>query len=126
MGSKHCRASREAARDERIEAHVIQSARILGVGVATAWRKYLDANTTFPFVATWTGAGTAPFVTGAKLLVVGFGKDEGDERSLRAKVMDGQKSVQVPLALLVPEDTQADALDAVRDWHYWMRRDSGK
>jgi hypothetical protein len=40
--------------------------------------------------------------------------------------MDGQKSVQVPLALLVPEDTQADALDAVRDWHYWMRRDSGK
>lgn len=113
---------RERERDARIDEKVLRAIHETGLDVSSAWRNYVAGNTTFPFNAKYlTLNGFQPFCGSARVMVVGLAKDEECANGLQARVMDGQRSVRVPLELLLPAD-DADQIQPVLDWHYWVSR----
>lgn len=113
---------RERERDARIDEQVLRAIRETGLDVSSAWRNYVAGNTAFPFNAKYLALnGIQPFCGSARVMVIGLAKDDECVTGLQAKVMDGQRSVLVPLELLLPAD-DADQMQPVLDWHYWVSR----
>jgi len=49
------------------------------------------------------------------------GEDSCEHDMLVAVSWNG-KVLAIPLALLKPLDTDEDSVDAIDDWHYWVRQ----
>ena len=110
---------RDRLREARIEEHVRPS-RKTGRELASSWRAYIQRFTSFPFVATYVSYGSnGPFQPSAVVQVLGLAAEEHCDNTLMARVMDGHRSVLVPLAQLTPVDQVNPSLEATRDWRYW-------
>lgn len=116
MNSKTPRA--KSARAERIEA-ILADTRS-ETDALSAWRTYLKKKLHFPFVAKLERQpGLKPLVGGAIVQVIGLAGEAPGEARILAKVMDGQRSISIPLEQLTPHEDDAGQAQAISDWRYW-------
>ncbi len=94
---------------------------------AMSWFYYLDAHLEFPFTATSIARrATSRLEPGDEVVVVGMPPEDVCEHEMFVRIRWGKRHLAVPLAQLKPvSDTTQDTIQAVADWHYWVRRGYG-
>lgn len=113
----------KSARQERISS-ILFGASTRRLQYA-AWQRHLASRMSFPFTARYgPHPGVKPFCDGAMLHVIGLAKPAQRSEGVLAKVMDGQRSVLVPLELLAPRNADSGTSEAVADWRYWRSKNS--
>ena len=110
---------RSEEREERIENEVIVDAygpeeRSLGC------YHYLEENIEFPFAATCVAEREiSPLALNEEVKVLGLAKESECEREMFVKI---RRALIVPLSQLEPvPETDEETLQAIEDWHYWVR-----
>jgi hypothetical protein len=106
----------DGERESRIEREVLQGEEGQSGG-RQGWHRYLARAVAFPFSARWLSNRG-----GALLSVIRLSPLSANDWQLRAKVIDGQSSRELPLHELYPLEPEAPSMQAVLDWHYWVRR----
>jgi hypothetical protein len=88
-----------------------------------AWFNFLEQTLRFPFAAQcrfdWD---INHFRQGDIVLVIGLARQEPGFSHVFVRVMDGQKSIPVPLFQVAPLKADTSTMQAVEDWHYWVER----
>jgi len=116
VGPKVLRA--KSARAERIEA-ILADTRS-EADALSAWRTHLKRALRFPFVAKLEGhSGVKPLAGGAFVQVIGLASEAPGDARILAKVMDGQKSISIPLEQLALREDDAEQAQPMSDWRYW-------
>jgi Calcium binding len=90
---------------------------------AMGWYYYLEAKIQFPFTATCIAKRSiSPVSQGAKVEVVGMSDEDECRREMFVEIVWDCDTLAVPLSQLKPIDPDADKLEAIEDWHYWVNR----
>ncbi len=109
-------------REERIDDEVVVDAngseeRVMG------WYYYLDDNITFPFAARCRNQrSTSPLKVDEKVDVIEMASADDCEREMFVMVAWKKRTLAIPLAQLEPLDVDAQTVEAVGDWQYWVER----
>lgn len=90
---------------------------------ALGWYYYLERTLSFPFRARCaTERRTSPLRLGDEVRVVGMPAPEDCEREMFVLIKRGRaRELAVPLAQLEAVDADDETLEAIGDWHYWVR-----
>jgi hypothetical protein len=116
------RIKEDPDREERIEMEIIADAhdseeRALG------WCYYLDEALKIPFDAQVIAIRpTSPLVLDGKVEVLGMAPEDVCIHEMFVWIRWNTKRLAVPLAQLQPLSDDAQTLQAVSDWHYWLKR----
>ncbi|HEU4455266.1 MAG TPA: calcium-binding protein, partial [Longimicrobium sp.] len=93
---------------------------------ALGWYYYLESNLGFPFNARCIRERrSSPLDVGGEVTVVGMPPEEKCEREMFVDVEWQEDSLSVPLAQLEFVSSEADpakTVQAIEDWHYWLRQ----
>lgn len=116
------RPKAEAEREKRIEMEIVVDAygeaeRAMG------WYYYLEDKLRFPFLATCvTKRAVSALSVGENIQVIGMAPEEECGKEIFVNVPWKRGSLAVPLAQLKPlPKTDRATMQAVEDWHYWVR-----
>lgn len=116
------RIKKDETRERRILDEIVVDAygeeeRALG------WYYYLEDRCSFPFTAV-CGAKRAisPLLVEDEVEVVGMAPEEECEREMFVKIRWKPRRLAVPLMQLRPVAAEAETLEAVEDWQYWVAR----
>ncbi|MBD3306182.1 calcium-binding protein [candidate division KSB3 bacterium] len=122
------RPRRDDAREKRIDLEILIEAydeqeRAMG------WYYYLEENLTFPFRATCNGERpSSPLQTGDTIEVIGLADADECTREIIVEIAsttDHDQPLTVPLSQLDGVGVDAQAQQAIEDWHYWVARGYG-
>jgi hypothetical protein len=113
---------RSTKRERRIDAEILVDTygaeeRALG------WYYYVESRLAFPFPAMcMRQRSVSPLTKGERVEVLGMAAEDDCRGELFVSIRWGGRRLAVPLAQLQPMSSDADTLDAVADWHYWVAR----
>ncbi len=110
-------------REERIHNEAIVDA-YGEAEVAMGWYYYLQDKMQFPFKARCIAVKKkSRLKEGDLVTVTGMAGEDECEQDMWVEVKFKKDTFIVPLAQLRPEnEDDADTLEAVEDWHYWLAR----
>jgi len=90
---------------------------------AMGWYYYLEDKLGFPFEAKCIATrSTSPLVVGEKVDVKKMAPEAECEHAMLVMVSWQRRSLAVPLDQLKPYSANNETLQAVADWHYWIKR----
>ena len=91
---------------------------------AIGWYCYLENQITFPFTAVCIAKrSSSPLRLKEELEVLGMADDDDCYHEMFVIIRRGEDSLAVPLMQLRPSaKSDADTLEAIEDWHYWVAR----
>lgn len=90
---------------------------------AMGWYYYLEDKLRFPFKATCIATRpTSPLVIEEEVEVTKMASETQCERDMFVMVSWQKRSLAVPLGQLNPSKANKQTLQAVADWHYWVKR----
>jgi hypothetical protein len=91
---------------------------------AIGWYCYLEDQLSFPFQASCIAERKiSPLQAGEMVTVTEMAPQEECEHEMFAMIQWQQRSLAVPLGQLKPvAKSDADTLEAVADWHYWLEQ----
>jgi len=111
----------DPVREERIEMEIVvdcynEHERYMG------WYCYLEDKLKFPFQAKCTRQRPiSPLKKGESVMVIGMLDDDCDYPSdIMLKIRWQNRTMGVPLSHLEGINVNADAKEAIDDWHYWI------
>lgn len=113
---------RDEKREQRITDEIVVDAngpeeQSLG------WSCYLEDVMEFPFKAKCiTTKATSPVALGEIVDVVGMAGGDECEHEMHVEIMWMDRTLVVPLAQLSPIDASEKTIEAIEDWHYWVRQ----
>jgi Calcium binding len=91
--------------------------------ITMGWYYYLEGKIQFPFTATCiTKRNNSPVSQGAKVEVVGMSDEDECMREMFVEIVWDCDTLAIPLSQLKLIDPDADTLEAIEDWHYWVNR----
>ena len=111
----------DSVREDRIYNEVVVD--VYGSGErAMGWYYYLDDKISFPFNAECVDTDKrAPLEKGERLTVIGLSGEDYCEHAVLVNINWMNKTLAVPLAILVPIGVDGDTDEAISDWHYWKK-----
>lgn len=113
---------RDQAREERIEQEIVVDANG-GEEQVMGWYYYLEDKLRFPFPAKCvTQRSISPLRKGETVEVVELASEDECRREMFITVKWQERTLAVPLMQLQPTDVDQATLQAVEDWHYWVRQ----
>ena len=88
------------------------------------WYYYVEGKVTYPFHAKCIKTREiSPLEVGEKVKVVEQASEDECMREIFVKILWQKRKLAVPLAQLMPsQKSDAETLEAVADWHYWIDR----
>jgi hypothetical protein len=109
-------------REERITMEIIVDANS-PEEQAMGWFYYLEDKLHFPFTAICNEKrAISPLLVKDEVDVIGMAPDEECEREMFVTMRWERDGLAVPLSQLTPiNETDADTIEAVEDWHYWVK-----
>jgi len=116
------KGKRDSVREHRIDMEIIvdcydESERAMG------WFYYLQDKLRFPFRAKCiTKRATSPLHAGDEVQVSDMASEEDCEHEMFVLVRWKNEDLAVPLAQLKPIGADAQTVQAVEDWHYWVQQ----
>jgi hypothetical protein len=109
-------------REHRIEMEVVVDA-YNEEERATAWYCYLEEQLAFPFEGHIRKTMAAsPLSSGETVSVIGLAHEDLCRVGIFVRVRSKQRDAVVPLAQIVPTNSDEATQVAVADWHYWHDR----
>ena len=113
---------RDEMREERITDEIIVDCYD-SEEQALGWFYYLEDNLTFPFAARCLEERRiSPLRKGERVTVIGMVPVDDCMHEMFVEISWQERSLGVPLAQLEPVDVGASTLEAIEDWHYWVKR----
>ena len=113
---------RDEEREERISMEIVVDAygseeRAMG------WYCYLEDQLEFPFTATCIAKReTSPLLVKDDVEVIGMPSQNECEREMFVTIRWEKRGLAVPLSQLKPiKDTDEETIEAIEDWHYWVK-----
>jgi len=109
-------------REHRIDMEIIVDAydeceRAMG------WYYYLEEHLQFPFAASCIlKRATSPLRLRDKVEVLGMPLEDECEHEVFVMIRWDKDRLAVPLSQLRPVDVDHETLQAVEDWHYWVKK----
>ena len=90
---------------------------------AMGWYYYLEDTLQFPFTAICNEKrAISPLRVKDEVNVIGMAPEEECEREMFVTMRWERDGLAVPLSQLIPiSETEAQTLEAVEDWHYWVK-----
>ena len=90
---------------------------------AMGWYYYLEDKLSFPFTAICTEKrAISPLHVKDEVDVLRMGPEEECEREIFVTMRWERDGLAVPLSQLTPiSEMSADTIEAVEDWHYWVK-----
>ena len=87
------------------------------------WYYYLEDKLNFPFTAVCNEKRTiSPLLVKDEVDVIGIAPEEECEREMFVTIRWERDGLAVPLSQLTPiRETKAQTIEAVEDWHYWVK-----
>jgi hypothetical protein len=116
------RISEDTIREERIIMEIVVDAygeeeRSMG------WYYYLESKLRFPFRAECIATRrTSPLVIGAEVEVTKMAPETACAHEMFVLIKWQKGTVAVPLSQIKPSKADKQTLQAVADWHYWVKR----
>lgn len=90
---------------------------------AMGWYYYLEDKLGFPFEAKCIATrATSPLVVGEKVRVKKMAPEVECEHEMLVMIRWQKRSLAIPLDQLKPYSANKETLQAVADWHYWVKR----
>lgn len=87
------------------------------------WYYYLEDKLRFPFKAKCiVTRKTSPLVIGEEVEVTQMAPETECDHEMFVMISWQKRSLAVPLAQLNPSKANKQTLQAVADWHYWVKR----
>ncbi|CAK0751832.1 Calcium-binding protein [Gammaproteobacteria bacterium] len=114
--------AKDAEREERITMEIIvdcynEDEQVMG------WYYYLQDNLQFPFTAKCIiKRAASPLRVDGEAEVVDMAPAEECEHEMFVLIRWEQENLAVPLSQLKPITANAQTVQAVEDWHYWVER----
>ena len=114
--------NKDKAREERIVMDIIVDA-YGPEEQAVGWYYYLENRIHFPFKAICIGKrAISPLNVNDEVDVIGMAQEEECEREMFVMMRYKGDSLAVPLSQLTPiNESAAETVEAVEDWHYWVK-----
>ena len=117
------KVKKQEVREERILMEIVVDAydsqeRALG------WYYYLQDNLTIPFTATCISQrAISPLRVGDEVEVIGMPPEDECEHEIFVNIQwDRREGLAVPLSQLKPiSHTDSQTIEAIKDWHYWVK-----
>jgi calcium binding protein len=114
------KAKRDPEREERITMEIVVDCYD-EAEQAMGWYYYLQDKLQFPFTAECIiKRPVSPLKVGDKVEVIDMAPAEECEHEVFVLIRWEQESLAVPLAQLQPIGAEAQTVQAVEDWHYWV------
>ena len=116
------RISEDTIREERISMEIVVDAyneeeRCMG------WYYYLASKLRFPFRAQCIGRRkTSPLMIRAEVEVTKMAPEAACAHEMLVIIKWQKGTLAVPLSQLKPSEASKPTLQAVADWHYWVKR----
>ncbi|WP_089723790.1 calcium-binding protein [Candidatus Thiosymbion oneisti] len=90
---------------------------------AMGWYYYLEDQLDFPFAAICTGKrAISPLKVKDEVDVIGMAPEEECNKEMFVTIRWEKDSLAIPLSQLTPiSDTSQQTIQAIEDWHYWVR-----
>jgi hypothetical protein len=109
-------------REERITMEIIVDA-YGPEEQALGWYYYLESNLNFPFLAKCIAERPiSPLQVGDEVEVVGMAPEDECEHEMFVMIRWERRGLAVPLAQLAGIAVDAETLQALEDWSYWIGR----
>jgi len=90
---------------------------------AIGWYYYLEDKLGFPFQAKCVATrATSPLIVGEKVEVKKMAPEAECEHAMFVMISWQGQSLAVPLDQLKPYSANDETMQAVADWHYWVKR----
>jgi hypothetical protein len=90
---------------------------------AMGWYYYLDDQISFPFTGECIEARrTSPLKKGEQVTVIGMPPEDDCEHEMFVQIEWQGREMGVPLAQVQPVGADDKTVQAVGDWHYWVKR----
>jgi hypothetical protein len=90
---------------------------------AAGWYCHLENQISFPFKAKVVKkSGISPLKEGEEVSVLGMADQDECNDSMFAQIEWDGRTFGVPLEQLYPVNADEDTVEAVEDWHYWVKR----
>src|SRR5438045_2832812 len=110
---------RDPVREDRIHNEAIVDAG--PEEQALSWYYYLENKLRFPFQAKClTTKVVSPLSKGETVEVVRMAPDDVCEHDMLVLIRWQSRTLAVPLAQLIPVDSDESTVEAIGDWHYWV------
>lgn len=88
-----------------------------------AWVAFLERTLRFPFTGQCRFEWEVNHLTQGDIVsVTGLARNEPRVGHVFVRVMNGQRSIPIPLFQLAPFLADPETKQAVEDWHYWVER----
>ncbi|MDP2753541.1 MAG: calcium-binding protein [Nitrospirota bacterium] len=116
------RIKEDKIREDRITMEIVVDAyseeeRAMG------WYYYLEDKLRFPFMAKCIATReTSPLVIAEEVEVTKMAPEAECEHEMLVMINWQNRSLAVPLDQLKPFNTNNQTLQAIADWHYWVKR----
>jgi len=113
---------KDAIREERIHNEAIVDA-YGPEEQAMGWYYYLDDKISFPFNAKCIAVDKRnPLELNDQVKVMKMAGEDYCEHEMYVDILWRDKVLAVPLFQISPLDADEDSIEAVGDWHYWVKR----
>jgi len=115
-------AKHDPEREERIIMEIIvdcydEAERAMG------WYYYLQDKLQFPFTAHCiTRRAISPLHINEAVEVIEMAPEEECEHEMFVLIRREKEELAVPLAQLMPVSADEETVQAIEDWHYWVRQ----
>jgi hypothetical protein len=115
-------SGKEAAREERIFMEAVVDANG-PEEQAMGWYYYLDDKMSFPFTAECiTIDKRNPLELGERVTVAQMAGEDYCEHDMYVNISWKGKTLAIPLAQIKPLDADENSVEAIGDWHYWVKQ----
>jgi hypothetical protein len=113
-------------RDEDRERRIQDEAIVDAYGPdeqAIGWYYYLEEHIIFPFKACCVSSRiTSPLKIGEVVKVLEMADEDDCTSDMIVIIQFRDRTVGMPLAQLEPTAGELTMIDAIKDWHYWVKR----
>ena len=90
---------------------------------AMGWYYYLEEHLRFPFTATCVcKRAISPLQVKDEVEVIGMAPEDECEHEMFVKIRWAKEGLAVPFSQLRPFKVDHETIQAVEDWHYWVKR----
>jgi hypothetical protein len=113
---------KDAVREERISMEAVVDA-YGPEEQAMGWYCYLDDKISFPFDAVCIAANKrAPLALGEQINVIRMAGEDYCQHDMYVDISWKGKVLAIPLSQIKPLVIDEDSLEAIEDWHYWIKQ----
>ena len=113
---------KDEIREERITMEAVVDAYDSGER-AMGWYYYLEDKISFPFTAECISINKrTPLNLGERVTVTQMSGEDYCEHDMFVDISWKDEILAIPLSQLKPLDSDEDSVEAIADWHYWVKQ----